>query len=78
MVGYVTGFPNALCPRRLDMKIVMKVKKGGEPAAQFAYELEKGEKPVRGAARALMRLCKENPNISLFDSDIEVKFEKVE
>jgi hypothetical protein len=60
------------------MKIVMKVEKQGEPLAQFAYELDKGEKPEKGAARALTRLCKAHPNLSLFDSDVEVKFEKVE
>ena len=62
----------------IAMKIVMKVEKQGKPVAQFAYELDKGEKPEKGAARALIRLCKANPDLSLFDSDVEVKFEKME
>jgi hypothetical protein len=60
------------------MIIVMKVEKEGQPVAQFSYELEKGEKPEKGAARALVRLCKANPNLSLFDDNVEVKFEKVD
>jgi hypothetical protein len=60
------------------MKIVMRVEKGGKLVAEMAYELDKGEKPEKGAARALIRLCKANPDLSLFDSDVDVKFEKVE
>ena len=60
------------------MKIMVKVEREGQPVAQFEYQLEKGDKPQKGAARALVRLCKENPKVSLFDSDVRVKFEKVD
>lgn len=60
------------------MKIVVKVEKAGQPLAEFEYELEREIESPKGAAKALNRLCKANPNISLFDSDVRVKFEKAE
>jgi hypothetical protein len=60
------------------MKIVVKAEKAGQVVAQAECEVTQEETLRKTARKAFARLCKEKPDLSLFDDDVRIKFEKTQ
>lgn len=59
------------------MKIVVKAEKAGQVVAQI--RVGRTQEDLRKTARrAFVRLWKQKPDLSLFDDDVRVSFDKTE
>lgn len=60
------------------MKIVVKAEKSGQVLAQSEFEVKREGQLLKRVRKAFAHFRKEHPDLSLFDDDIRVKFEKTD
>jgi hypothetical protein len=61
-----------------SMKIIVSAEKSGQQIGRSEFEVEAGDDPDRRTSKALKQFRKEHRDISLFNNEVRIKFDKAQ